>query len=672
MKVMIRAALAALFLIYSGSAFAQFGVGGTFKVPEHVKWSFTTEQVNDSEFVLVSHAKIDKGWHIYTEKLDPSAVQIPTAFTYYDSNKYFSPVDSTIEVGKVITQIDTSPKETETYFYDSVNYRQRIVAHNVKGFTIKGNVYFETCDTVNCMPPKQVDFSFKIPPITKKTNKSGYGWIWILGFLGGLAALFTPCVFPMVPLTVSFFTKRSKDKKNGFRNATFYAISIILIYVLLGLIITAVLGPNGMNAIASDGWVNMFFFIIFVIFGFSFLGAFELTLPSSWVNKADTVSERGGLLGIFFMALTLCLVSFSCTAPIVGSLLAEAASDGKYWNLVIGMSGFSVAVALPFALFAAFPAWLNTLPQSGGWLNSVKVVLGLLEIAFSLKFLSTSDLVGLHIKFLHFHINGPMGILKREIFVALWVVIFILIGLYLLGKIKFHHDSEVKYVSVSRLVLAILAFTFSVYLIPGMFGAPLKLIGGFPPPERYSEGWGLSAGNGVSGDGAKSVNAKGKEQSIGCPYDLNCFTDYNEAVAYAKQVNKPIMIDFTGYSCFNCRKMETNVWSDPRVLNIIKNDYVLVSLYDDDKTELPASEQTVSKTTGKKIETVGDKWSDMEASLYGYSTQPLYALVDKEGKLLTPVKSYDPDVDAYAKFLEEGKRISIHKSALKLLYERTY
>jgi len=660
MKNFLRVAGAILFFVFSIDANAQFGNGGTFKIPEHVKWTFSTEQVNDSEFVLISHAKMDKGWHVYTQKLDPRAVQIPTLFTY-SVTKDFVLNDSTKEVGNVITKEDNDPKETETYFLDSVNYRQRITIRNFKGFTVKGNVSYQTCDTVSCMNPPAVNFSFTIPSVKKTESKSGYGLIWLLGFLGGLAALFTPCVFPMVPLTVSFFTKRSKDKKKGLRNSILYASSIIVIYVLLGLIITAILGPDGMNVIASNGWVNLAFFIIFVIFGFSFLGAFELTLPSSWVNKADNVSEKGGFMGVFFMALTLCLVSFSCTAPIVGSLLAEAASDGKYWNLVIGMFGFSVAVALPFALFAAFPAWLNTLPQSGGWLNSVKVVLGLLEIAFSLKFLSTSDLVGLHIKFLHFHINGPMGILKREIFIALWIVIFVLIGLYLLGKIKFHHDSELKYVSVTRVMLAIIAFTFAVYLLPGMFGAPLKLIGGFPPPERYSEGWGFSANN----DNGKSDTAKNstsgsrrvRNESIGCPFDLNCLTNYDSALAYAKRINKPVMIDFTGYSCANCRKMEADVWSDPRVLNVMKNDYVLVSLYCDESNELPVSQQTVSKTTGNKIETVGDKWSDLEASAFNSAARPLYALVDANGKLLTPVKGgYDPDIDAYVKFLEDGKK----------------
>ncbi len=618
------------------------------KIQNPVTWKYTQAAVNDSEIILELHATLQKGWHIYTEKLDSSAIQNPTTFTYAQSKDYVLN-GLTEEDGKVITVVDTSPREIETYFQDSVTYRQKVTLFNMKGFAIKGNVYYQVCNEGSCLPPKQVDFSFTILPVEKPVKHSGYLWILVLGFLGGLAALFTPCVFPMVPLTVSFFTKRSRDKKKGFRNAVLYAISIILIYVLSGLIITAILGPNGMNSIASNGWVNMLFFIIFVIFGCSFLGAFEITLPTSWVNKADNVSEKGGLTGIFFMALTLCLVSFSCTAPIVGSLLAGAASDGKYWNLVVGMFGFSIAMALPFALFAAFPAWLNTLPQSGGWLNSIKVVLGLLEIAFALKFLSTADLVGLHIKFLHFHINGPMGILKREIFIVLWVVIFVIMGFYLLGKISFSHDSEVKHTSVLRLLLAIVAFAFSLYLIPGLFGAPLKLIGGFPPPSFYSEGWSTeNTSNPIA------VTNKNK-QKIGCPLGLNCYNDYDEAVIYAKQVNKPIMIDFTGFSCVNCRKMEVDVWSDSKVLDIIKNDYVLVSLYVDDKTELPAEQQIISKATGEKIETYGDKWSDMETSLFKSNTLPLYALVDKDGVLLTPIKGYTPDVQEYVMFLQDGK-----------------
>jgi len=637
---------------------------GQGKMADPVSWTFSQAPVNDSEYVLSLHATIQKGWHIYTQKLDPSAIQNPTAFTFTPSFNY-SLNGPTVEEGKVVTVKDTNPKEIETYFENEVNYKQKITIHNSKGFTISGNVYFQTCNDGACLPPKQVDFAFQMPAATNATANAGssnYLKILLLGFLGGLAALFTPCVFPMIPLTVSFFTKRGKDRKKGFRSAVIYGLCIIFLYVVLGEVITAILGPSGMNIIASNGWVNLIFFIIFIVFGCSFLGAFELTLPSSWQNKADSASEKGGIFGIFFMALTLCLVSFSCTAPIVGSLLAGAAVNGSYWSLVFGMFGFSLALAMPFALFAMFPSWLTAMPQSGGWLNSVKVVLGLLEIAFSLKFLSTADLVGLHIKWMHFHINGPMGLMKREIFIALWVIIFALIGFYLLGKIKFHHDSDTQYVSVSKLLLAIVSFSFTLYLIPGMFGAPLKLIGGFPPPDFYTEGWTLgAASSGEGGSGgvpSKDGNTASKSSSkkdIGCPLNLNCFHDYKEAVAYAKQVNKPILIDFTGFSCINCRKMEQNVWSDPRVLAIIKDDYVLASLYVDDPTELPDSMQVISKVTGKKIETYGDKWSVMETELYQSNTQPLYVLVDPDGRTLAPPTGYTPDAEQYSQFLIKGK-----------------
>src|SRR6185312_396191 len=507
-------------------------------------------------------------------------------------------------------------------------------------------------------PPKAFDFVITIPPAVpmSKSSGSGYLLIFLLGFLGGLTALLTPCVFPMIPLTVSFFTKRTipQNKKKSV-GPYIYALCIILIYVLLGGLITALAGPSGLYVIASNGWVNLIFFIVFVIFGFSFLGAFEITLPSSWVNKTDTASERGGLAGIFFMALTLCIVSFSCTGPILGSLLAGVSQNGGYWSLIVGMFGFSSAMALPFALFAAVPHLLSKMPKSGGWLNSVKVVLGLLEITFSLKFLSNADLVGLHIKWLHFHINGPMGILRREIFVAIWIVMFAITGLYLIGKLRFSHDSEIKHLSVTRLVIAVFSFSFSLYLIPGLFGAPLKLLSGFPPPASYSEGWAITSEAGVSPDKTDNSKASTKSASIhGCPPHINCLHDYDEAVAVAKQMKKPIMIDFTGNTCVNCRKMEENVWSDPSIYGIIDNEYVLVSLYVDDQNELPADKQTVSKFDGSKIETDGDRWTDMETNLYKSNTQPLYVLVDTSGNILTPQRGYTPDISDYKQFLEDG------------------
>jgi cytochrome c biogenesis protein CcdA/thioredoxin-related protein len=618
-------------------------------------WSVSQKQISDSEYVIITHCEVPSGWHTYSQHTDSNGPN-PMAFTYISSPDY--KIEGKTDDDSCITKYDSTFKLIVKYFNKPADFKQKIIIRNFKGFTLKGNVYFQGCNEGQCLPPKEYDFTVNIPPTAPpKKETSSYLWIWILGFLGGLAALFTPCVFPMIPLTVSFFTKRASQHHTKTSSGPYiYALSIVLIYVILGGVITGIAGPSGLNAIASNGWVNLIFFITFLLFGFSFLGAFEITLPNSWVNKSDNVSEKGGVLGIFFMAFTLCLVSFSCTAPIVGSLLAGASLSGAYWSLIMGMFGFSTALALPFALFASFPRWLNNLPKSGGWLNSVKVVLGLLEIAFSLKFLSTADLVGLHIGFLHFHINGPMGILKREIFIALWIVIFIITGFYLIGKIKFHHDSELKYLSVSRLSLAIIAFAFSLYLIPGLFGAPLKLIGGFPPPSYYTEGWTLaSSGKSNKADTNSKEITSTSNQRIGCPLGLNCFHDYDEAVAAAKEENKPIMIDFTGFSCVNCRKMEENVWSDPAILNIITNDYVLVSLYVDDKMELPETQQFISKVDGSKIETYGNKWSDMETTLYKSNTQPLYVLVDVDGNVLTPQHGYTPDIDQYRQFLEDGK-----------------
>jgi thiol:disulfide interchange protein DsbD len=391
---------------------------------------------------------------------------------------------------------------------------------------------------------------------------------------------------------------------------------------------------------ASNAIVNLAFFVIFVVFAASFLGAFEITLPSSWVNKADSASEKGGLLGIFFMAFTLSLVSFSCTGPIIGTILVQAAVGGNVINPTIGMIGFSSALALPFGLFAAFPGWLNSLPKSGGWLNSVKVVLGLLELALALKFLSNVDLA--------YH----WGILTREVFIALWIVIFSLLGFYLLGKLKFSHDSDTKYITIPRVMFAIIVFGFVVYLIPGMFGAPLKIISGFPPPTFYNEGWSIGGGSA----GVNNVKIIPGTDPEHCPHNLNCFHDYDMALAYAKEVKKPLMVDFTGWSCVNCRKMEDNVWVDPRVLERLNNDYVLVSLYVDDKTALPEAEKRVSKTTGNKIKSIGNKWSDMQTERFGTNSQPYYVLLDAQEQMLNKPTGYDPDIDKFIAFLDEGKK----------------
>ena len=441
----------------------------------------------------------------------------------------------------------------------------------------------------------------------------------------------------MIPMTVSFFTKQSKNKSAGIRNAIFYGISIIVIYVLLGFLVTWIFGADALNALSTNVWFNVIFFILLVVFAASFLGAFEIMLPNSWANKVDSQADRGGVIGILFMALALAIVSFSCTGPIVGTLLVEAASKGGIAP-IIGMFGFSLALALPFMLFAMFPGWLHSLPKSGGWLNTVKVVLGFLELALAFKFLSNADLV------LQLHW------LEREVFLSIWIAIFGTLSLYLFGKITLPHDSPLSHISVGRLSLGLITLAFTVYMIPGLWGAPLKIINAFPPPLEYSESpFGVGAGSSVEAnilpDGAKSG-----------PHRLVVFDDYEKGLAYAKSVNKPIMLDFTGHACVNCRKMENTVWSDKRVLQILRNEVVLISLYVDEDIDLPKNEQFVSKTTGSEIVTVGDKWTDFMISKYKTNTQPLYVLTDLKGNSLNieqPSISF-VSINEYENWLLEG------------------
>jgi thiol:disulfide interchange protein len=658
-----------------------------------VKWSYSVNRINDCEAELIFKAKIDKGFHVYSQFLDRDDGPVATTFNFEKSIDCI--LIGKVTEGKPLEEYDPNFEMKLKFFANEASFKQKIKISNLKAFSVKGYLNFMVCDETKCLPPEDIDFEFKIGAAPNKPcsdakekkaeiptsdtaaivpakmdssnmdtvaknevvsvnntqdivkantdekpeNKGAWA-IFVAGFLGGLLALLTPCVFPMIPLTVSFFTKSSGNRKKGLMNAFIYGLSIILIYVTLGMVITLSLGPDALNAMASNAIVNLAFFIIFVVFAASFLGAFEITLPSSWVNKADTASEKGGLLGIFFMAFTLSLVSFSCTGPIIGTLLVQAAVGGNVINPTIGMIGFSSALALPFGLFAAFPGWLNSLPKSGGWLNSVKVVLGLLELALALKFLSNVDLA--------YH----WGILTREVFIALWIVIFSLLGFYLLGKLKFSHDSDTKYITIPRVMFAIIVFGFVVYLIPGMFGAPLKIISGFPPPTFYNEGWSLGGGS-AGGNNAKIIPGTDPEH---CPHNLNCFHDYEMALAYAKEVKKPLMVDFTGWSCVNCRKMEDNVWVDPRVLERLNNDYVLVSLYVDDKTALPEAEKRVSKTTGNKIKSIGNKWSDMQTERFGTNSQPYYVLLDAQEQMLNRPTGYDPDIDKFIAFLDEGKK----------------
>ncbi|NCA20278.1 MAG: thiol:disulfide interchange protein, partial [Crocinitomicaceae bacterium] len=464
------------------------------------------------------------------------------------------------------------------------------------------------------------------------------------GFLGGLAALLTPCMFPMIPMTVTFFTKQSKTRREGIFKALIYGVSIILIYVTFGVVFTAATGTLGLNDLSTNMWMNLIFFGVFVFFAFSFLGAFEIQLPSSWVNKMDQQADRGGYLGIFFMAFTLGLVSFSCTGPIIGSLLVQASTTGSYTTPAIGMTGFSLALAIPFTLFAIFPSWLNSLPQSGGWLNSVKVVLGLLELALSLKFLSAVDLA--------YH----WDILSREWFVAIWFVLFLIMGIYLLGKIRFAHDSPVEKLSVTRFMFALIALVFAVYLYQGMLGAPLKLIDGIAPPRTHSEDNFRFVNGGLETGIVKDSTYEKFAANMHPVGDgsILVFHDLIKATAYAKEKNLPILLDFTGHGCQNCRKTESSVWTNDEIRPLLQTKFVIASLYVDDRTPLPASEVRYSNITKSQIKYVGNKWAELQIEKYESFQQPLYVVIDHEGNNLTNTIAYTPEINKYKAFLEKG------------------
>ncbi len=615
-----------------------------------ITWRDSVHRVGKDQLELSIMATLDKGWHIYSQHLDSDDGPIATKIEFTFTSDYSLIGNTTESLGK--EEYDDAYSMTLRYIEDTVLFKQRAKINTSKPFTIKASVTYMVCNSSTCLPPETIEFQFAINGYKSEATISAANtqsstnfsietpntsWrILVAGFIGGLLALLTPCVFPIIPLTVSFFTKQSSSHAVGFRNALIYGFFIILIYVGLGLLITLTIGPDALNAMASNIWVNLTFFLVFVVFAFSFLGAFEIVLPHRWVNSADANSAKSGLIGIFFMALTLSLVSFSCTGPIVGSLLVQAAVGGNIIDPLLGMFGFSLALALPFGLFAAFPGWLNSLPKSGGWLNSVKVVLGLLELALSLKFLSNVDLA--------YH----WGIITREVFLCVWIVLFGWMGLYLAGKVRFPHDSPPKdSLSLPRFALSTLVLVFTLYLVPGLFGAPLKLISGFPPPQFYSEGRFEGSNSSVN----NKIEGTHPEAS---PHGLPAFHDYEKALVYARKVNKPLLLDFTGWSCVNCRKMEDKVWVDERVLSTIKNDFVLVSLYVDDKELLPEKEVYVSQTTGKKIRTIGNKWSDFQTTRFKTNSQPFYVLIDTNENLLGKPIGYEPDVDRYSEFLQAG------------------
>ena len=466
--------------------------------------------------------------------------------------------------------------------------------------------------------------------------------IFAAGFIAGLIAFLLPCIFPMVPLTVSYFTKRAESKGKGIQGAIIYGVSIIVIYVVLGLLITLIFGASALNELATDGFFNVFIFLILLIFGISFLGAFEITLPSSFVNKMDSKSDSKGLTGIFFMAATLAVVSFSCTGPLIGTLLVTVGQTGGFLAPVMGMFGFSLALALIFVVFAIFPSWMTSLPKSGGWLNAVKVVLGLIEIALALKFLSTADLA--------YH----WGILDREVFIAIWVVIAFILGFYLLGKIKFSHDSDLKYISIPRLFLGGAAFVFAFYLIPGLWGAPLKAVSALVPPLSTQD-FVLNQESGPIVDSTITHPKRKYADFLEIPLKIDGFFDYQEALAYAKENKKPLFLDFTGHGCVNCREMEAKVWSDPRVLKKLKEDYIVVSLYTDDKTALPEGEQFYSKILSTKVNTVGKKFKHLQAERFNTISQPYYVLLGTDEKeLVSPPIGVEFNIDKYLQYLDKG------------------
>jgi thiol:disulfide interchange protein DsbD len=497
--------------------------------------------------------------------------------------------------------------------------------------------------TVDTAQATTVDESVVAVAATTEPVRDSLWVTFLAGLVGGFAAIFMPCIFPLLPMTISFFTKQSGTRAKGIRNALIYGVSIIVIYVALGLLITVIFGADALNDLSTNGIFNFAFFLLLVVFAASFFGAFEIMLPTSWANKMDAKADQGGLIGIFFMAATLALVSFSCTGPIIGTLLVQAASMGELLGPAIGMFGFALALALPFTLFSLFPSWMTSLPKSGSWLNSVKVTLGFLELALALKFLSNVDLA--------YHWQW----FDREVFLVLWVIIFGMMGFYLLGKLRFSHDSELTSISVPRLFLSIISLAFALYLIPGLWGAPLQSVSAFLPPQQTQDFDLYTRSLGAS-PVAESESATPKKYGdiFEAPLGLNAFFDYEEGMAYARKVNKPVMIDFTGHACVNCRKMEASVWPKPDVLKRLRNDYVLIQLYVDDKTALPTAEQRVSSYSGKTIRTIGNQWSDLQASRFNTNSQPYYVLLDDNGKELVPPQGADYKPENFVKFLDSG------------------
>ena len=649
--------------------------------PVKFKSELKTSQAGEAEVVFTG--TIDKGWHVYSTDLGDGG---PISATFnVESISGAELVGKLKPVGKEVAAFDKLFEMKVRYFENTAQFVQKLKLTGGE-YKVEGFLEYGACNDENCLPPTQVPFKFsgkaegttvngpaadkaadagnvelekssdtaqtaamaviggaesdtginvagdgttdlwkpvidELQALGETVSQEDMSWIYIFitGFVGGLLALFTPCVWPIIPMTVSFFLKRSKDKKKGIRDAWTYGASIVVIYVGLGLLVTGIFGANALNSLSTNAVFNIFFFLMLVVFAASFFGAFEITLPSKWSNAVDSKAEKtGGLLSIFLMAFTLSLVSFSCTGPIIGFLLVQVSTTGNMIAPAIGMLGFAIALALPFTLFALFPSWLKSMPKSGGWMNVIKVTLGFLELAFALKFLSVADLA------------YGWRILDRETFLALWIVLFALLGFYLLGKVKFPHDDDDTKVSVPRFFMALASLAFAVYMLPGLWGAPLKAVSAFAPPMQTQD---FNLYN-------NEVHAK--------------FDDYDLGMEYARQHGKPVMLDFTGYGCVNCRKMELAVWTNPKVSDIINNDYVLITLYVDNKTPLPSPVKIVENGTERTLRTVGDKWSYLQRVKFGANAQPFYVLIDNEGKPLNKSYSYDEDIPKYIEFLQTG------------------
>ncbi len=638
-----------------------------------VKLSFEKERINKSELTLKIKATLLPGIKLYS--LQKSKDDVLYSTISFDSSSHSSIVSQFTESPNSKEEKDSILDARVYYFLDSASWQQTIKAAQTDSFVLKGSINYMYKKGNEFIPQTQT-FKYFIQPATdsseslpKTVANQSLLWIFLASFAGGLLALLTPCVYSMIPVTVSFFTKRSKTKAEGIRNAVYYAVSIITIFTVLGFLITLIFGPAALNNLATNWIANLVFFILFLVFGFSFLGAFEIALPSSWTNKSDSKAGTKSFLGIFFMALTLVLVSFSCTGPIIGNLLVMAAR-GSYWGPLTGMFGFSLALALPFALFAFFPSKLNVLGKAGGWLNAVKVTLGFLELALALKFLSNADLV------------KGWRLLDREVFISLWIVIFVLLGIYLLGKLKFHHDDElpkndfgIPYLSVTRLVFAITVLAFAIYMVPGLWGAPLKSISAFVPPMGTQD-FIVTGKNNVAANHTTNNETglfpqpvkyydrmKMYEPEVVVSYGMVTYFDYEEALTIARKLKKPLMLDFTGINCVNCRKMEGQVWSNAAVMKLLKEDFVIVSLYVDvQNIDLQESEIYYSKALRKNIETLGDKNADMQVTKFGANSQPYYFFLDANEKRLVPEGyGYDPDVQKFGDLLEKAKT-EYHKS----------